>query len=232
MRGLFVVEMEALVGVPDAVDALVQGSPSLVASDRRRQAPSLIIGWTNRILRERVQDVGEHQFLMLLLVIEADLDQGRDGFEGVLARCAEEGHHGGVDMAAIGGDLLGAGPGHQAALGTRVPRTGADIIGIEQEGVVRVESFVARTMLGQQELFEEPGGMGTVPFGRACVRHRLDLLVLGGQGRGPALGLVAHAAIRIDEILRKGVRGARRIRTVAGCRGGSLGRHGRLRLEK
>ena len=62
-----------------------------------------------------------------------------------------------------------------------VARAGADVIGIEQIGVVGVEGLVARAMLAEQELLEEPGGMGAVPFRRARVRHRLDQLVLGAQ---------------------------------------------------
>ncbi len=103
----------------------------------------------------------------------------------------EEFHHGGVDMPAIGGDLVGAGTGQMAALVAGVPRSGADIIGIEQEGVVGVKRLVALAVFAEQELLEEPGGMGAVPFRRAGVRHRLDQLILRRQRRGPALGLVS-----------------------------------------
>jgi hypothetical protein len=58
-----------------------------------------------------------------------------------------------------------------ATLVTGVARAGADIIGIEQEGVVGVKRLVALAVLAEQELLEEPGGMGTVPFRRARVRH-------------------------------------------------------------
>jgi hypothetical protein len=43
-----------------------------------------------------------------------------------------------------------------------------------------------------------------MPFGRAGVRHRLDELVLGAQGRGPALGLVADGQIGFYQILGEG----------------------------
>jgi hypothetical protein len=55
-----------------------------------------------------VQDVGQHQFLMLLLVVEADLDQRRELGEALLAGGLEEPDHGSVDMPAIGGDFIRA----------------------------------------------------------------------------------------------------------------------------
>ena len=148
-----------------------------------------------------MQDIGEHQFLMLLLVIEPDLDQRRQllqrGFVGGL----EEFDHRRIDMAAIGGDLVGARAGQMAALVAGVPRAGADIVGIEQKGVVGMERLVARTMLAEQELLEEPGGVRAVPFRRARIRHRLDQLVLRRQRRGAPLGLVADGQIGVDQPL-------------------------------
>ena len=84
-------------------------------------------------------------------------------------------------MPAIGGDFVGARAGQEAALVAGMPGTGADIIGIEQKGVVGMEGLVALAVLAEQELLEEPGGMGAVPFRRAGVRHRLDELVFGAQ---------------------------------------------------
>ena len=152
-------------------------------------------------MRERVQDVGQHQFLMLLLVIEADFDQRRQRRQRVLAGLVEEFHHGGIDMPAIGGDFVGAGTGQMAALVAGVPRAGADVIGIEQEGVIRVKGLVARAVFAEQELLEEPGGMGAVPFRRARVRHRLDQLIFRRQRGGAALGLVSDREEGFHQIL-------------------------------
>ena len=88
-----------------------------------------------------------------------------------------------------------------AALVAGVTGTCGDVIGIEQKGVVGVEGLVALAVLAEQELLEEPGGMGAVPFGRTGVRHRLDQLVLGTQGSGPALGLVPDRQIGFHQIL-------------------------------
>ena len=152
-------------------------------------------------MREGVQDVGQHQFLMLLLVIEADFHQRRDRRERVLAGLVKEFHHGRVDMPAIGGDFVGAGAGQMAALVAGMPRSGADIIGIEQKGIVRMKRLVALAVFAEQELLEEPGGMGAVPFRRAGVRHRLDQLILRRQGGGAALGLVSDGKEGFHQIL-------------------------------
>jgi hypothetical protein len=82
-----------------------------------------------------------------------------------------------------------------------VPRSGADIVGIEQKSVVGVKRPVALAMLAEQELLEEPGGMGTVPFRGAGVGHRLDQLILWREGGGPTLGLVPDVAEGFHQIL-------------------------------
>ncbi len=96
-----------------------------------------------------------------------------------------------------------------------VAGTGADVIGVEQEGEVGVEGLVAGAVLAEQELLEEPGGVGAVPFGRAGIRHRLDQLILGRQGGGPALGLVADGQKGLHQILGETCRGRRTV-TEAG----------------
>jgi hypothetical protein len=56
-------------------------------------------------------------------------------------------------------------------------------------------------MFAEQELLEEPGGMGTVPFRRACIRHRLDQLILCREGIGAAFGLVSDRQKGFYQIL-------------------------------
>ena len=107
-------------------------------------------------------------------------------------------------MPAVGGDLLGTGAGQVAALMSGVPGSGADIVGIEQEGVVGMKRLVSRAVFAEQELLEEPGGMGAVPFRRAGVRHRLDQLILRAEGGGAALGLVADRQIGFHQTVGEG----------------------------
>ncbi len=101
---------------------------------------------------------------MLLLVIETDFHQWRDRCQRALAGLMKEFHHGRVDMAAIGSDFVGTGTGQMATLVARVPRSGTDVVGIEQIGEVRVKGLVSLTVFAEQELLEEPRGMGAVPF--------------------------------------------------------------------
>ena len=53
-----------------------------------------------------MQDVGDDQFLMLLLVIEADLDDRSEPRQFGVARRLDQLVHRGVDMRAIGRDLF------------------------------------------------------------------------------------------------------------------------------
>src|SRR5262249_59422926 len=106
---------------------------------------------------------------MLLFMVEADFDQGSYASPHVLARRLEEFHHGRIDMPAIGGDLLGAGTGDMAALMAGVAGAGADIIGVVQKRLGRVEWHVSRTKLAVHKLLGEPRGGSAVPFSGAFV---------------------------------------------------------------
>ncbi len=152
-------------------------------------------------MRKSVQDVGQHQFLMLLLMIKADFDQRRDRPQRILFGFMKEFHDCGVDMPPVGGDFVRAGPGQMAALMTGVPRAGAHIIGVEQKSVIGVKGLVAIAVFAEQELLEKPGGMGAVPFRRTRVRHRLDQLILRRKRGGAALGLVPDGEIGLHQIL-------------------------------
>ena len=63
------------------------------------------------VLREGVEDVGEHQFLMLLLVMQSDLDDRGHRFE--IVRGLDQRGHRRVDMGAVGGRLNDTRPRYQ-----------------------------------------------------------------------------------------------------------------------
>ncbi len=71
---LLIVEVECLARVSDGVDTLGQCGPFCVCPGCGGKRPCGIIGWWDRVLGESVEDIRQHQFLMLLFVIEADLD--------------------------------------------------------------------------------------------------------------------------------------------------------------
>jgi hypothetical protein len=58
-------------------------------------------------------------------------------------------------------------------------------------------------MFAEQELLEEPGGVGAVPFRRARIGHRLDQLILRRERRGTTFGLAADGEKRFHQILGK-----------------------------
>jgi hypothetical protein len=202
--------MEAVVDMADGVDALVEGHPIVAGARCGRKAPVRVVSRIDRVLREGMQDIGEHQFLMLLLMVEPNLNQRRDLAKLVLAGLAEEFDDGRIDMATVGADLAGAGARDVAAMIAGVTRAGADVIGIEQEGEVGVERPIARRVLTEQKLLPEPGGMGPVPLRRTRIRHGLDLLVLGRQRRSPAFGLAADGEKGSLQPLSESIRGGRR----------------------
>ena len=119
---LFIVEMKAVAGVADAVDAFVEIDPVLARTARGREAPRRVVGRGNRVLGKGVQDVGEHQFLVLLLVVEADFHQRRNRGQPFVTGFAKEFDDRGIDVAAVGGDLIGARPRQIPAPVAGMPR--------------------------------------------------------------------------------------------------------------
>src|SRR5215212_1717091 len=111
MRRFFVVEMKAIIGVPNRMNALVERDPAVTSSRWSRRFPGGIVSRWDWVLRERVKNIGQHQFLMLLLVVEPDFDQRLKPVELICARLAEEFHHGGIDMPSVCRDLVGGGTG-------------------------------------------------------------------------------------------------------------------------
>ncbi len=189
-----VVEAEPRPLVTDGVNAGRHIDKTARTVRRARRLPSGIVDRIGRVLREGVQDVGDQQFLVLLLVMQADFENRKHGFGFVCRHLLDQPLDRRIDIDAIAGDVLGVRPRDQPALRTRVARTGGDVIGVEQERKALVEDLVRRIVRQQQELLEKPGDMRAMPLGRAGVGHRLHDLVLGRQMRGAAFRLRAHAA--------------------------------------
>ena len=137
------------------------------------------IARAQRVEREEIQDVGQQQFLMLLLMLHAKLDEVCERAVAIAAS-GEEFAQARVHMGAIGEHLFACGPGQQAAPGTRMTRACGFVIRIEQIGEPLVKDAIA-VATREDEGLVEPGRMGEVPLGGAGVVHRLDRLVLGRQ---------------------------------------------------
>src|SRR3954447_23125995 len=172
-----VVPVEASARMADLVDAAVEGNVgeagSLVACRKRRR---LAIGRPQRALCEQRQDVGEQKLLVLLLVIDADLNEPCHLPGGIDAAC-EERVQALIDMRAVGENLGIGGPRQERAFRPRLPLALAFVIRIEAEIEFRVENPVARQMMLQDESLEEPGDVRQMPLGRARVLHGLDDLI-------------------------------------------------------
>ena len=162
------------------------------------------------IAREQVLDVHQQELLVLLLVLDAQLDQRTDRRIGAGPSVADgsgaiqELGHGGVHVAPVGGHLVDARSGDQAALGPRVLGTDPLVVGVEQGAVGGMDGHIALEVGFEEERLEEPRGVGPVPLGGAGVGHRLGRLVLGGEGIGQRLGQAADGGEPTRGIRRGG----------------------------
>src|ERR1700682_4975880 len=99
-------------------------------------------------------DVGQHELLVLLLVVHSELDQ-----RVRLARqraALEELLHRAIDMLAIGKHAIERGTRQETALGSRMLVADAVVIRIEQHAKSRIERAVAAEMRVEYESLEEP----------------------------------------------------------------------------
>ena len=182
MTRSFIVVGEVIAVVADFENAALEGEPV----ERCRMAGAdagngLAISGLQRLGGEQAQDVGQQKLLVLLLVIDAELDQlGRFRVE----RCIEQASERLIDESTIVAHLRDGRPREQPTLGAGLPRTDALIIGVEAIFEALVEHAIAGEEAFQQEGLEEPGGMREMPFGRARVVHGLHDLILIAQGCG------------------------------------------------
>ena len=134
----FAVEREAVAGMADRGDARLALEPfhgGKLRNFTRDCRFGLPDRRAERVLREEMLEVGEQQFLMLLFVLDAELDQhGRRG-----PQVGQRGLHRGIDMRAPDANLVERRARQQAALRSRVARAFGLIIPVEQIGVAIVE---------------------------------------------------------------------------------------------
>jgi hypothetical protein len=185
----FVVEAEAAGGVLPDLDQPARAVDPL----RRRighadQRPGWLVDRLQRVDREQVFQIGEHQLLVLLFVLQAQFDQ-RQGL--VAAGAGDQLGHARVHLGAPPMHAGQVGPGHQAALGARK--------GLAHAVVEAAKGRVKRRKAGLEALqhkgLEKPGGVRQVPFHRAGIWHGLGLAVLGRQGGGDRLAALADAQV-------------------------------------
>ena len=172
------VESEAPAPVSNVVKPFFVRDPAVwlqcgrVRSRSRRQ-----VGRTQRVGPEGVLDVGEHQLLVLLFVVQAQLEQ-RPHLAVFIQAPARQGFaDGAVHEGPVGHHFVGARTRQQPPLRARVHCAHGLVVGVEEEAEARVEWFIGGLDPGEHEGLEVPGGMREVPLGWARELHRLDTLV-------------------------------------------------------
>ena len=203
----FAIEREPVVAMPNRGDARSALDPFHRGNTAQLHS-RLPFGFPHRraerVLREEMFEVGQQQFLMLLFVLDAELDQ----------TCAAGGRSGSAVCTAVSTCArqmrmsLSDGRVSRPRCGPRVARSFGLIIAVEQIGVAIVERAVARDMVAQDEGFEKPCGVREVPFGGRGIGHRLR----AGVGVGQRRDEVERQATGGGETLREQVRRVGRLR--------------------
>ena len=141
---------------------------------RRRRGRS--IRDVDGVREQDLLGVRQQQLLVLLLVVEAELDDG--GKLCVVGAGREEIEHRLVDTGTIIMNLRECGSAQIAALGARVHVADRVVVRVEYPLVAIVDGRVTGLPRAENEALEEPGRMPQVPLRGAGFRARLDDLVL------------------------------------------------------
>ena len=165
-------------------DLLVARMPAQGARRRRRYRLGLAVSRLQRIAPQRVLDVSQQQFLVLLLVLDAQLHDGAGGL--VQQAIAQAALHLRIDGRTVVTHLLQRWPRQHTPARARMHRAYALVVAVEQEIPRWVEHHVLWVGL-QHEAFKEPGGVCHVPFAGAGVGHALHHGVFRAQGCGKTI---------------------------------------------
>src|SRR5262249_9715609 len=124
MPWTLIVEGELVSGMSDRNDAAGKVDPFKRGDAGQYQiGHGRAVGGQHGIAGKRVLDVGQDQFLMLLLVMQTKFRQWLEGRALAERGGAEQGSHCLVDMGTIGEDVMQRRPRQKTARWTRVART-------------------------------------------------------------------------------------------------------------
>ncbi len=194
MTRTLVVEGKAVAGMADLDQAALEVDPAHRRIALDRWGTRWRIGRLQRIERQHVLGIHQDQLLMLLLVIEAELEQRMP----IAAVPLDQVDRGLGDMATIGQDLLDAGTRDHAALRARMARPDGLVVGVEEIFVGRIVDAIVARVRAQQEGLEEPRRVCEMPLGRAGVGHRLHGLVFRRQRSSELLAERANRQEAVD----------------------------------
>ncbi len=183
-----IVKGKPLASVSDPVEAFRKGHPFQWGDAGRTGGGSLDIGRVEWIAREDVLDVGEHQFLVLLFMMQA---KGHDG-EQVKDML--------IDVAAVSIGLLHARARDQPAFRPAVPLSQRVVIRVEEIGVLRMKGLVPWKRGQEEKGLPKPGHVGNMPFGRTHVWHGLNDIIFSGKRFAQVLSEAANALVLLCKI--------------------------------
>ena len=194
MAWAFVVKRKAFAFMADFDEPSVERMPRQSCSHGRwHHIASRRIDREQRVARQQVLYVGEHQLLVLLLVLQAQLDQGTQ--RGIVRHVRQQARHAGIHIGPVGQHFMERGARKQPPLRARVLGPHTVVVRVEkhpERGRKRRKPGLVRF---EHEGFKKPGGVGQVPFGGAGVRHGLRAAVLGRQGRRQCHRATAHGGV-------------------------------------
>src|SRR6266568_4097910 len=105
-----------------------------------------------------------------------------------------------IDRRAIALCFLYGGARDQSTEVAPVHVAGRVVVRIEKIGVLRNFGAISGNESFQNKRFEEPGGVGKVPFGWADIRYRLDNTILGLKIRAQSCREVSDLAKTREQI--------------------------------
>ena len=200
-----VVEGKHATRVPDLHDTPVKGRPpARLGIPRRSAGRRLPVGGEQRIARESVFDVCEHQLLMLLFVVDSQFDDACHFLRAVSGpvetEAMQQSRHALIDGVSILEYFGHRRPRQQSAPSAGKSFADAVVVGIEE----RLESGVGRPIVrlptGQHKCLKKPGGVRQVPPRRAGVGHGLHDEILDRQGFAQVFRKPASLRVVFGEI--------------------------------
>ena len=157
----FVIETEAIAVMADCVSAGRYFNIAAWSLCCARHLPFRIISRICRILREGVQNVGNQQFLMLLLVMQPDFDN-REHTRGFRRGYPlDQSLDRRINVRAISCNVFAIRPCDQAALWARMTGAGRDVVGIKKKRKPLEEAMPASPTPSAPSEKALPEGTGT-----------------------------------------------------------------------
>ena len=133
-----------------------------------------------------VKNIGQHELLMLLLVVDPCTDRACAFLESRVACVVEKRAHARIRFMTVIENLIERGATEHPAPGSRMLLADGVVVGIEEDLELLARRPI-RVVAPKKERFEKPAGVAQMPFGRAHVLHRLDQRLLGRDRRSENL---------------------------------------------